>query len=166
MKLIHLVIGILAVALTGGAGIWGAWCWYRVRQSRLFWRLLRAGQGVIVLDMALGGVLLLMGKKASELHLIYGLLPLAVSFVAEQLRIAAAQMVLDSRGFQSSAEVGELPEDEQRLVVVRIVQRELGVMVLAALVILVLLVRAAGRAVEVNDPRRLIKRRVSSGGAA
>ena len=144
MKLIHLVIGILAVALTGGAGIWGAWCWYRVRQTRLFWRLLRAGQGVIVLDMALGGVLLVMGKKASELHLIYGLLPLAVSFVAEQLRIAAAQMVLDSRGFASSAEVGQLPEEEQRLVVVSIVQRELGVMVLAALVILVLLIRAAG----------------------
>ncbi len=144
MKLIHFVIGVLAVVLTGGAGIWGAWCWYRVRQSRLFWRLLRAGQGVIVLDMALGGVLLIMGKKASELHLIYGLLPLAISFVAEQLRIAAAQMVLDSRGFQSSAEVGALPEEEQRLVVVRIVQRELGVMVLAALVILVLLVRAAG----------------------
>ena len=100
MKLIHLVIGVLAVALTGGAGVWGAWCWYRVRQSRLFWRLLRAGQGVIVLDMALGGVLLIMGKKASELHLIYGLLPLAISFVAEQLRIAAAQMVLDSRGFR------------------------------------------------------------------
>ncbi len=144
MKIVHLVIGILAVALTGGAGVWGAWCWYRVRQSRLFWRLLRAGQAVIVLDMALGGVLLIMGKKASELHLIYGLLPLAISFVAEQLRIAAAQMVLDSRGFESSADVGALPEEEQRLVVVRIVQRELGVMVLAALVILVLLVRAAG----------------------
>ena len=40
--------------------------------------------------------------------------------------------------------MGALPEEEQRLVVVRIVQRELGVMVLAALVILVLLVRAAG----------------------
>ncbi len=144
MKLIHLVIGILSVLLMGGAGIWGAWCWYRVRQTRLFWRLLRAGQAVIVLDMALGGVLLIMGKKASELHLIYGLLPLAISFVAEQLRIAAAQMVLDARGFESSAEVGRLPEEEQRLVVVRIVQRELGVMVLAALVILVLLVRAAG----------------------
>jgi hypothetical protein len=144
MKLIHLVIGVMAAVLTGGAGIWGAWCWYRVRQTRLFWRLLRAGQAVIVLDMALGGVLLVIGKKASELHLIYGLLPLAVSFVAEQLRIAAAQMVLDARGFQSSAQVGELPESEQRLVVVRIVQRELGVMALAALVIFVLLIRAAG----------------------
>jgi hypothetical protein len=144
MKLIHLVIGLLSVALIGGAGFWGAWCWYRVRPTRLFWRLLRAGQAVIVLEVALGGVLLVMGKKGSELHLIYGLLPLAVSFVAEQLRIAAAQMILDSRGFESSADVGKLPGEEQRLVVVSIVQRELGVMVLAALVILVLLIRAAG----------------------
>jgi hypothetical protein len=144
MKLVHLVIGILSVALMGGAGVWGAWCWYRVRSSRLFWRLLRAGQVAVVLETALGGVLVLMGRKVSDLHLIYGLLPLAISFVAEQLRIASAQMVLDARGFQSSTEVGELPESEQRLVVTSIVQRELGVMVLAALVILVLLVRAAG----------------------
>ena len=54
-------------------------------------------------------------------------------------------MVLDSRGFESAAEVGELPEDEQRAVVVAIVQREIGVMTLAALVIVVLLVRAAAR---------------------
>ena len=53
-------------------------------------------------------------------------------------------MVLDSRGFDSNAAVGELPEAEQRVVVVSILQRELGVMVLAALVILVLLIRAAG----------------------
>jgi hypothetical protein len=89
-------------------------------------------------------VLVLMGRHASSLHLIYGLLPLGISFVAEQLRIAAAQMVLDSRGFESSAAVGRLPESEQRLVVISILQRELGVMVLAALVILVLLIRAAG----------------------
>jgi hypothetical protein len=143
MKLVHLVIGVLSVTLMGGAGVWGAWCWYRVRQSKLFWRLLRAGQAAVVLDIVLGGVLVVIGRPASELHLIYGLLPLAVSFVAEQLRIAAAQMVLDARGYASSAEVGTLPADEQRLVVISIVQRELGVMVLAALVITVLLVRAA-----------------------
>jgi hypothetical protein len=146
MKIVHLVIGVLSIVLVGGAGLWGAWCWHRVRASSLFWTLLRAGQAVIVLDVALGGVLLLMGKKASSLHLIYGLLPLAVSFLGEQLRIASAQMVLDSRGFESAAAVGELPEEEQQVVVVSIVQRELGVMVLAALVMVVLLVRAAGTA--------------------
>ena len=82
--------------------------------------------------------------RTTSLHLIYGLLPLGISFVAEQLRIASAQVVLDSRGFESAAAVGRLPESEQRVVVVAIVQRELGVMVLAALVMLVLLVRAAG----------------------
>ena len=144
MKPVHMVVGIACIALMGAAGVWGAWCWYRVRQSRIFWRMLRAGQVAVVVQAALGGVLILLGKKASSLHLIYGLLPLGISFVAEQLRIASAQMVLDSRGFESSAAVGDLPESEQRVVIVTILQRELGVMVLAALVILVLLIRAAG----------------------
>jgi hypothetical protein len=144
MKLVHLVVGVACIALMGSAGLWGAWCWYRVRQSVWFWRLLRAGQVAIVVEAALGGVLVLQGRKDSSLHLIYGLLPLGISFVAEQLRIASAQMVLDSRGFESSADVGRLPEVEQRAVVLSILQRELGVMVLAALVILVLLIRAAG----------------------
>jgi hypothetical protein len=144
MKLIHIVVGILCIALVGGAGAWGAWCWYRVRQSRLFWRLLRAGQAAVVVEAALGGILVLTGRKESSLHLLYGLLPLAVSFVAEQLRVASAQAVLDSRGLESAAAVGELPETEQRVLVTAIVQRELGVMVLAALVMVVLLARAAG----------------------
>ena len=146
MKVVHLVVGVACIGLTGAAGLWGAWCWYRVRQSRMFWWLLRAGQAAIALELALGGVLLLIGKHASSLHLIYGLLPLAISFIAEQLRIASAQMVLDSRGFASAAAVGKLPESEQRVVVLAIVQRELGVMVLAALVMVVLLARAAGTA--------------------
>jgi hypothetical protein len=144
MKPIHIVVGILCIALVGAAGVWGAWCWYRVRQSRLFWRLLRAGQVAVVVEAALGGILVLMGKKEPSLHLLYGLLPLAVSFVAEQLRVASAQVVLDGRGLESAAAVGELPDPEQRVVVMAIVQRELGVMVLAALVMVVLLARAAG----------------------
>jgi hypothetical protein len=146
MKVVHLVIGVLSIVLISGAGLWGAWCWYRVRTSQLFWRLLRVGQAVIVLEVALGGVLLIIGYKEPSLHLIYGLLPLAVSFIGEQLRIAATQSVLDKRGFESSAEVGRLPEDEQRALVISIVQRELGVMVLAAFVMAVLLARAAGTA--------------------
>jgi hypothetical protein len=146
MKIVHLIVGVLSIALTAGAAGWGAWCWHRVRSSPLFWRLLRAAQAVIVLQVALGGVLLILGYKESSLHLIYGLLPLLVSFVAEQLRIAAAQSVLAARGFEDAQAVGERPEAEQHEVVLAIMQRELGVMVLAAVVIVVLLARAAGTA--------------------
>ena len=143
MKAVHIVVGILCITLVGGAGLWGAFCWQRGSDSRWFWRALRAGQAAVVVEAGLGGVLLLLGDKESSLHLLYGLLPLAVSFVAEQLRIASAQMVLDARGLESAAAVGELPESDQRRVVLSILQRELGVMVIAALVMLVLLFRAA-----------------------
>jgi hypothetical protein len=144
VKALHMVVGILCLATVGGAALWGAWCWYRVRQSALFWRLLRAGQAAVIAEAVIGGVLVVMGRKETSLHLIYGLVPLAVSFVAEQLRIASAQSVLDARGLENAAAVGKLPESEQNVVVVSIVQRELGVMVLAAIVILVLLIRAMG----------------------
>jgi hypothetical protein len=143
VTIVHLVVGVLSITLVGAAALWGAWCWYRVDNDPWFWRLLRAGQTAVVVDVALGGVLLIMGRKEPSLHLIYGLLPLAVSFLGEQLRIASAQMVLDSRGHESAAEVGQLPASEQRVVVLTIVQRELGVMVLAAVVMVVLLARAA-----------------------
>ena len=68
--------------------------------------------------MAIGGVLVLLGHKPPRLHLIYGVLPILVSFIAEQLRVSATQMVLDARGFESAQAVGELPAAEQQAVVV------------------------------------------------
>jgi hypothetical protein len=82
--------------------------------------------------------------KAPGLHVLYGVLPLLVAFIAEQLRLAAAQMVLDARGYESAEQVGELPEEEQRSIVVGILRREVGVMTLSALVVVGLLARAAG----------------------
>ena len=146
MNAIHIALGVLALALNAFAGVFGAWCWWRLRSSTWFWRVLRAGQAAIVLEAALGGLLQLGRHKAPGIHVIYGLLPLAVSFVAEQLRVASAQMILDGRGLADSADVGRLPAEEQRRVVVAIVQREVGVMALAALVIVVLLARAAATA--------------------
>jgi heme A synthase len=143
MKDIHLIFGVIAIALTAVAAAWGAWCWWRVRASPWFWRLLRASQAAVVIQAALGGVLVLMGHKPPGLHVLYGVLPLLVSFFAEQLRISAAQMVLDQRGFESSREVGKLPAGEQQEVVVAILQRELGFMVIAAVVNVLLLGRAA-----------------------
>jgi hypothetical protein len=146
MKDVHIVIGVLTLALNAAAAVWGAWRYWRAAPSRLFWPLLRAGQAFVIVEAALGGVLDLEKHKAPAIHLIYGLLPLLVSFVAEQLRIASAQMVLDSRGFQSSKDVGTLPEDQQRSVVLSILLREMGVMTLSAIVVVVLLARAAGTA--------------------
>jgi hypothetical protein len=144
MKEVHIVLGVLAIALSGAAGGLGAWRWWRFEASVLFWRLLRAGQAVIVVEAASGGILVLMGRRPANLHVLYGLLPLAISFVAEQLRIASAEAVLAARGHETAADVGRLPDEEQRWVVLSIVRREIGVMALAALVNLVLLVRAAG----------------------
>ena len=143
MKDVHIVVGVAAITLNVVSGLIGTWCWWRGGQTVWFWRVLRAGQLAVVVQVAIGGVLALTGHKPSSLHVIYGVLPLLVSLIAEQLRGASAQMVLDARGFESAQEVGRLPVDEQRGIVAAILHRELGVMTLAAWVVVVLLLRAA-----------------------
>jgi hypothetical protein len=131
------------MTLFSAAGLLGAWRWWRVQTSLWFWRLLRAAQVALGIQVVLGGVLMAMGHQpADSLHLVYGLLPVGVSFVAEQLRVIAAQSVLDSRGLADARAVGALPEEEQRSVVVAILRRELGVMTLASLFIAGLAIRA------------------------
>jgi hypothetical protein len=143
MTAVHAVVGGLMAVLFAAAGGLGAWRWWRVEPSEWFWRLLRAAQVLMVVEAALGGVLLLTGARPSDdLHYVYGLLPLAVSFVAEQLRIASAETVLAARGLESAQDMRGLDEAGQRSIVLAIVRRELGVMALAALVILGLALRA------------------------
>jgi heme A synthase len=143
MKHVHLVVGVLAIALMGAVALYGAWAWWRVRPRVWFWRLLRAAQAAVVLQVALGGVLVLTGHKPHNLHVLYGVLPLLISLIAESLRAGAAQMVLDARGYDSAADVGKQPAEEQQAVVMAILHREFGLVALAALVIVVLLLRAA-----------------------
>jgi hypothetical protein len=143
MKDVHLVVGVLTISLNAAVALVGAWEWWRARSDRWFWWLLRAGQLAVIVQVALGGILLALGHKASNLHYLYGVLPLLVSLLAEQLRAASAQLVLDARGFESAQAVGELPQDQQRALVRTIMQREVGVVTLAAVVVVVLLVRAA-----------------------
>jgi hypothetical protein len=142
------MVGALAVAaLNAIPGLLGAWRWYRGEASRAFWVALRVGQGSALVFALAVGLLAATGRQASEgLFYLYALLPLAVAFVAEQLRIASAQTILDQRGLASAREVGELPEAQQHVVVAAIVQREQGVMALSALVVVVLALRAAGTA--------------------
>jgi hypothetical protein len=143
VKQVHLVVGVLAIAAWGVTALYGAWCWWRVSSGPGFWRLLRAAQVVLLVQVALGGVLVALGHKPPGLHVLYGVLPLAVSLIAEALRAASAQTILDARGYESAQAVGKRPAEEQRAVVMAILRRELGLMTIAALVIVVLLLRAA-----------------------
>jgi hypothetical protein len=143
VKDVHIVVGCLALGLNVLAFLLGAFAWFRRRPSAWFWRLLRGGQAMVAVEAALGGILLLLGRKASDLHLLYGLLPLVVALLAEQLKLSAATMVLDARGLEDAKAVAQLPKDEQRQIVVSIMRREIGTMTLAALVVTGLLARAA-----------------------
>ena len=88
--------------------------------------------------------LVLQGDDLPSLHLIYGLVPLAVSFVAEQLRLAAADQVLEQRGLEGRADVERLPVPDQHALVRAILRREMGVMAASAGVVALLGIRAAG----------------------
>jgi hypothetical protein len=134
-------------AVTGAAGIVGAVAWWRVRESRVFWLLVRAGQVVAVAQAVVAGVLAALGFDPDDgLYWLYALLPVLVGFFAEQLRIVAAEQVLDRMGLEGADAVRELPQERQRSVVVSILRREMGVMALAALVVAFLALRAAGTA--------------------
>jgi hypothetical protein len=147
------VAGALAVAaLNALPALLGGWQWYRGestdrRSANAFWVLLRTAQGGAVLFALAVGVLAVAGHTSTErLFYLYALLPLAIAFVAEQLRIASAQTILDQRDLESAAEVGRLPATEQHAVVAAIMRREQGIMALSALVVVFLLLRAAGTA--------------------
>jgi hypothetical protein len=146
------VAGAIAVAaLNAAAGLAGGWLWYRgelsERPVRVFWLLLRIGQGSALAFALVVGALALAGQYSSDrLFYLYALLPLAVAFVGEQLRVAAASTILSQRGLPEAAAVGRLPEEQQRRIVIEIVRREIGVMALSALVVVFLALRAAGTA--------------------
>jgi hypothetical protein len=147
------VAGALAVAaLNAAAGLLGAWLWLKGGPSasgsaQAFWMLLRVAQGsAVVFALAVGALAVAGAYSSDRLFYLYALLPLAVGFVAEQLRVASAQTILDQRGLRDARAVGSLPEPDQRGIVAAIVRREIGVMALSALVVVFLALRAAGTA--------------------
>lgn len=144
MTAVHIALGVALIAVNLAAGLWGAWCWWRVRPAPGFWPLLRTGQALVMVTALDGGILVLAGDELPELHLIYGLVPIGVSFLAEQLRVVAAETVMGQRGLEGRADVEALPPDRQRSLVEAILRRELGVMAASALVVAALAVRATG----------------------
>lgn len=144
MNAVHIVVGTLVLVTSLAAGVLGAWAWYQGATSPLFWRLLRASQVTLVLEVLIGAVLLLAGRDPARLHLLYGLLPLGVSFIAEQLRLVAADQVLQRRGLEVARDMERLPAPEQQAIVHEIVARETGVMAASAFVVFLCALRASG----------------------
>ena len=144
MTALHAAIGIAMVAVNLAAALLGAWQWWRSTPGPLFWRLLRGGQLLTVLAAADGLILVIAGEDLPDLHLVYGLTPIGVSFLAEQLRLASADTVLQGRDLEDAQAMRGLPESEQHAIVRQIMRRELGVMAASAFVVAVLGLRAGG----------------------
>lgn len=136
---LHLVVGCALIALNLAAFAFGGVAWLRKRSSVPFWYLLRAAQVAVFLQALLGGLLVFTGHEpAEDLHYLYGLAPLFVSFIAEGARAGAAQRELaDIDDFEA------LPGEAQQEIALAIVRREMGIMAVSCGVILFLGLRAA-----------------------
>jgi heme A synthase len=139
MPEVHLVVGCALIALNLLAFAIGGIAWLRERSSVPFWYTLRAAQVAVFLQALLGGLLVVTGHKPDDdLHYLYGILPLVVSFIAEGARAGAAQRELGDVDFEA------LPSGEQQSLALAIVRREMGIMAVSCGVILFLALRAAG----------------------
>jgi hypothetical protein len=136
---VHLALGVAVMALNLFAGLWGGVAWLARRPSVWFWYVLRTAQASVILQVALGAVLLVSGREADDpIHYMYGVGPLVVNMFAEGMRAGAAQRELpEDVDFQS------LPAAEQRSIALRIVRREMGTMTIAALLVVAFAIRAA-----------------------
>lgn len=134
---VHLVLGSAVVALNLIAGVWGVYAWLKRRPSVAFWYLLRVAQGAIIIQTILGVSLLLSDHKAgSDLHYLYGLLPLPLMLITEMMRVGAAQQVVGDIDYE------KLPEDEAQDLAMGIFIAETRVMALGCLIIAGLAFRA------------------------
>lgn len=139
MVALHIAVGVLLIALNAAAGIVGGIAWYRNRPSIRFWYLLRAAQVSVFVQALLGGLLVVTNHQPAEnLHYLYGILPLVVSFIAEGARADAAHREVGELDYEN------LPEADQEALALAIVRREMGIMAVSCGVIFFLALRAAG----------------------
>jgi len=137
-QIVALVVAALNVAVAAGAGC----AWWQVRAPVVLWRGWRVAQLATTALAGLAGAALVSGFDPGDgLYWLYMLLPIAVAIIAEQLRIAAAQTVLDQRELPDAQAVGQLPAAEQQAIVGAILAREIAIVGLAAVVIAFLALR-------------------------
>ena len=139
LKDAHLVVGIAVLATNLLTAVWGGIAWARRDPSVWFWYLLRVAQAVVVVQVALGLILLATDHRAKdELHYAYGISLLVVTLVTEGMRAGAAQ-----RELEDVDDVAALGPDQQRVIARRVVLREMGLMTIGALLVTTLALRAA-----------------------
>jgi heme A synthase len=139
MAEVHLVVGCALILCNAFAFAVGGIAWIRDQASVRFWYLLRVAQLTVFLQAILGGLLVFTGHEPDDdLHYLYGLLPLVVSFLAEGARAGAAEREV------RDLDVEALPPEGQQQVALAIVRREMGIMAVSCGVILFLGLRAAG----------------------
>jgi heme A synthase len=139
MAEVHLVVGCALILCNAIAFAVGGIAWIRDQASVRFWYLLRVAQLTVFLQALLGGLLVFTGHEPDDdLHYLYGLLPLVVSFLAEGARAGAAEREV------RDLDVEALPPEGQQQVALAIVRREMGIMAVSCGVILFLGLRAAG----------------------
>src|SRR5512147_423355 len=130
MPEVHLVVGCALILCNAIAFAVGGIAWIRDQASVRFWYLLRLAQLTVFLQALLGGLLVFTGHEPDDdLHYLYGLLPLLVSFLAEGARAGAAERELHDIDFDS------LPAASQEAVALAIVRREMGIMAVSCGVI-------------------------------
>ena len=143
MSGLHTDLAYVTIAVNALAAVIGVIAWLAHQNPKAFWWPLRAGQILVMLQAVIGATLSLTGHDLPRLHLIYGLTPIVVSFLAEQLRVVTTPTFLDRRGLEGGDDVRKLPEAEQRALVDAILQRELAVMTASAFVVSLLCLRAS-----------------------
>jgi hypothetical protein len=144
MAAVALYVSLLVAVVALAAGTWGTWLWWHFDANDRYWIAIRAGQlGALALALLAGAVWIAGDRPDSWLFWLYALLPVAISLIAEQLRIVAAEQVLERRGLAGAEDVGRLDEAGQRGVVRDIIRREIGVMATASFVIAFLALRVA-----------------------
>ena len=138
MASVHLVVGVALIAANLVAGVWGGLDWLQHKPSAGFWYALRIAQATVILQAFLGLLLVFSGHDANELHVLYGVLHLVVTLLAEVVRLGSAQQEL------GDIEIRDLPQERQTQIALAIVRRDTGIMATACLVIFLLALRAAG----------------------
>ncbi|CAB4882103.1 unannotated protein [freshwater metagenome] len=137
------ITAIIVATLGAVIAIGGAWAWWRASSGRWFWALWRVAQLSTTALAAVALIALLTGfDPGAGLFWLYMVLPIAVSIIAEQLRAASAQTILDQRELEDAQAVGRLPAEDQHRIVYAILARETWIIALAGAVIAFLALRA------------------------